>query len=547
MNRRRFLQLTGASLAGMALTPRRTLASGADAWKFGVMADTQWRAGAYSGGEPAACATTIIDAVNQQFIHHGVAFVIQVGDMVDVESVSGVRSLPTRAAHAIALYAAGIGFYPVRGNHEASAAAAQEIPVLFPQTLGIGSVLFGATDFESPVLRPTATDPTGVRLRGLTYSFNYRNVRCVLVDQFTRLDGSGSTNSNTLDQLDWICGRVASATSGQHAFVFSHKNLAGQNHKDGLFGSSLTSNLAARDTLISTMHSTGARLYMGGHDHMHYRSVIATRSGVHNVQQIICASNSYKFYVPTTPNEVYEAPVAHELFTLGYYIVTVDGPRVTVDYYSSSHGGDYADTNLVSPPGALRFYLRETFGYSLNGKQFVVPRGASYTPVQDSWGGTSVQVLSGWNGNQENSYTGRPLSKSVNTGWSAPASQDAAISNVLSLWGMADNLALLDSTLTGMLPDRDESRQTDAYTLALSFDPRFVRPSQLATGRVVLASRNASGRWVNAVDMNSGGKGSFRYGAWRPEYGLGTYGVDPKSSRVWAVLDHDGDFVAKLL
>jgi hypothetical protein len=112
---------------------------------------------------------------------------------------------------------------------------------------------------------------------------------------------------------------------------------------------------------------------------------------------------------------------------------------------------------------------------------------------------------------------------------------------------MADNLALLDSTLTGMLPDRDESRQTDAYTLTLSFDPRFVRPSQLATGRVVLASRNASGRWVNAVDMNSGGKGSFRYGAWRPEYGLGAYGVDPKSSRVWAVLDHDGDFVAKLL
>jgi hypothetical protein len=536
--------MAGVGLAG-AFLPGRIFAASSNAWKFGVMADTQWRAN--TGGEPGACATRIIDAVNQEFIRHGVKFVVQVGDMVDVESISGVRSLPTRAAHANALYSAGIGFFPVRGNHEASATAAQEIPVLFPQTLGAGSLVFGAANFESPILSSTATDPLGTRLKGLSYSFDYQNVRCVLIDQFTRPDGTGSTDSNALDQLNWVCGSLASKPSNQHAFVFAHKNLAGQNHKDVLFGSSLTSNLSARDTLIATMHANGARFYMGGHDHMHYRSVIASRNGASNVEQIICASNSYKFYVPRTPDEAYEAPVAHELFTFGYYIVTVDGPRLSVDYYSSSHGHDFADIDLVYPPSGLRFYLRETFGYSLNGKEFLVAQGGSYTGVQDSWEGNTARILSGSNGNTEKAYTGRALSKTVSTGW-APADpvQDATLTNILSLWGMADNLMLLDSNLTGMLPDSDESRTSDTYTLSLTFDPRKVRPSQLTGGRVVLATRNSSGNWINAVDRNTGGARSFKYGAWKPGYSLGTYGVDPKSNRVWAVINHDGDFAAKL-
>jgi hypothetical protein len=46
-----------------------------------------------------------------------VAFVAQVGDLVNDESVGGTRSLPARAAHADALYRSGIAFFPVRGNH----------------------------------------------------------------------------------------------------------------------------------------------------------------------------------------------------------------------------------------------------------------------------------------------------------------------------------------------------------------------------------------------------------------------------------------------
>jgi hypothetical protein len=519
------------------------------AWKFGVLADTQWRTGSSSGGEPASCAVTIIDALNDQFIQHGCKFVIQVGDLVDVETVSGVRTLPTRAAHAAALYSEGVGFFPLRGNHEGSATAAAEMPVLFPQMLGGGPYLFGAENFVSPVLSSTSTDPAGTRLKGLSYSFDYENIRCVLIDQFTRVDGTsynGSSNNNAVDQVPWVDAMLSSRDSDTHAFVFAHKNLIGQNHKDVLFGSSLTSNATARDEFLSSLYSNGVGYYLGGHDHMHHRSLVKTADGFSSVSQIICSSNSYKFYIPRSGDDGRETPLQQELFTIGYYIFTIDGPRVIVDFYSSNHGADYGDSDLVYPPG-LNFYLRETFGYSLNGKQFQIARGDSYATVQDSYGNTTVRILAGVNGNTETDYLGRALTKTVNTGWSYPLIDDNAASNILSLWGMADNLSLYDGGLTGLLPDSAESKKSDVFTLSLTYDSTKVRPSQLVSGKFGLASRNESGAWVNAVETNFGGSKTFKYGPWRSTYGLGTYGVDPSTRTVWAVVNHDGDFVAKFL
>lgn len=550
ITRRDFLKYSGTGLAGLTLamhfpflTPKRALASGT-AWKFGVMSDTQWKSGYPNSGEnPMSCAVSIINALNQQFIHHDVRFAIQVGDLVDVESVSGVRSLPTRVAAAQALYNAGIGFFPLRGNHEASKTAAGEMPVLFPQMLGQGSHLFGARNIASPSALP--------QLNGLSYSFDYENVRCVMIDQFTRPDGynvpssEGSYNANATDQLEWIDSALSSRDAESHAFVFSHKNLIGQNHKDNLFGKTLDSNLAARDTFITSLENNGVRYCLGGHDHMHHRSIIKTEDLQHSVGQIITSSNSYKFYTPAAGDDGRETPVSQELYSIGYYIVTVDGPRVTIDFYAKSHGFDYGDVDLLASPLAMPFYLRESFGYSLNGKQFLIAHGADYTTVQDNLGGTTVKILSGVNANAETDYLNRNLTKMVNTGWSEPHIMDGAASKVLTLWGMSDNLSLYNANLTGFLPDAAESKESDVYALSLSYDPKKVRPSDLISGKFGLASRDADGSWVKAVDTNFGGTKTFKYGPWRSSYGLGTYGVDPASRAVWAVVNHDGDFVAK--
>jgi hypothetical protein len=559
LDRRSFLKIGGVSLAGLAisrfdipylsyLSPKNALAMGSsNAWAFGVLSDTQWKLTA--GGENT-CATGIIDALNDQFIGHQCKFVIQVGDLADKEyvTIDGIKyrtPLPTRAAHAQVLYDNGIGFFPVRGNHEASATAAGEVKTLFPQTQGQGANVAGATNFDSPVL-----GVNGNALTGLSYSFDYNNVRCVLIDQFTRFDNSnyttGTNNDNAVDQVSWITSRLSSHTgSDKHTFIFSHKNLIGQNHKDVLFGANLTSNAAARDTFISACANNGVRYCLGGHDHMHHRSLVSTNDKSASVGQIICSSNSYKFYIPKAGDDGRETPVTQELFTVGYYIFTVDGPRVTVDFYSASHGSDYGDIDMVDAP-PFAFYLRERFGYSLNGEQYLVERGESYAGIESTYNGTKAKILSGTNGNTETDFLARQLQKTLCTGW-ADATTAGAASHVFSIWGMVDNLSLYSEALPGLLPAADESTETDVYALAMTYDPKKVRPSDLVSGRFVVISKDDEENWVSAVDLNTGGAKTFVYGPWKATYGLGTYGVDPRTRTVWAVLNHEGDFALKLM
>ena len=568
MDRRSFLKSGSLGLGGMVLGGSQlpwlikdavaaSVASG-QPWKFGVMADTQWTATA-SGTDPinnpGTCAAGIIRALNQQFINHGVKFVVQVGDLVDKETwtvssasgysdpfgyaggTTGIRTLPYRAWAAQDLYDAGIGFFPVRGNHEASATAANEMPLLFPQVTG-SDKLFGVSNVIAS---------SNSQLEGLSYAFDFDNVRIVLIDQFTRKNNTnynGSSNNNAVDQVAWVDSTLADRPSDMHAFVMSHKNLSGQNHKDCLFGSSSTSNQTSRDAFIASLDANKVGFYLGGHDHMHYRSIIKNSGMTKSTEQIICASNSYKFYIPKTPYDAYEKAVAQELFTVGFYIFTVDGPSVTVDFYSASHGGDYGDADLTLTPD-MTFFKRERFGYSLNGKEFVVANNEAYSVVQDSFQGTAFKILDGVNADTANDsdYGARDQVKTVKTGWKDRP--QGCSSAVLKLWGLANNLSLFNAALEGALPAADGDYVTDTYVASLSYDATSIRPSQLVTGRFCIAARNDDGEWINAVDLNEGGTRKFVLGRWKSTYALGTFGVDPTTKTAWAVLNRDGEFVVR--
>jgi hypothetical protein len=555
MDRRDFLKYSATGLASLAAGGAATLeqfiqaaaAAGpvGGAWKFGVMADTQWKAN-LDGKNPGTCAVGVITALNAQFIQHGVEFAIQVGDLVDVEydALNGnpsMRTMPVRAAAAQPLYDAGIGFFPLRGNHEKSQLAALEFQGLYPQTRGVGGNVKKAGNFSSPF----------ATLDGLSYSFDYDGVRFVMLDQFTRADATGSTDDNMVDQVPWVDEVLSDRASDSHAIVLSHKNLIGQNHTDTLFGSNPTSNLDARNEFIRSMAANGARYQLGGHDHMHNRSIIESPDGSAYVNQLICSSNSYKFYLPTRPSrdETYNFPrrernVVQELFTIGYYIFTVDGPRVTVDYYSSSHGLDYDDYNLTATPENMVFFKQETFGYSLNGKEFLIGQGESYAPVQDSFGGTNAAILDGTNQCAVTDRSLRPLIKNVNTGWSVAASGDmGAASHTLTLWNMADNLALWDYELVGLLPGSNRTSKSDTFVLSMSYVEDLAE--SLGNGRFGIAARAEDGTWVNAVDRNFGGTKKFVKGPWGPDYELGTYGVDPRTKTAWAVVNYEGDFAVR--
>jgi len=490
-------------------------ASAADKFSFGVMSDTQWKAN-IDGKNPNTVAVGIIGQLNQEFIRGGVKFVIQVGDLTDNGSAAAMQ---TRADAAQALYVAGVGFFPLRGNHESSGAAALQFQTLYPQSQGTGDHLAGATGFTSPMQT----------LAGLSYAFDYGNARFVLLDQFTRTDGTnylGSSNNNVVDQLPWIGSALAARPAGGHAFVFGHKGFITENHTDTLFGANPASNADAQNAFFASLFGNDVRYYFGGHDHMHNRALVLSPDGSAAVQDITASSNSYKFYVPLVPpnDVVYDDPqreieLSQELFTVGYYIVTVDGPRVTVDHYASPNGCG-GDCDLSVTP-ALTFSKRETFGYSLNGKEFLVRPGQRYDVVKDGYAGTTAAILDGVDGSNQTDHAGRPLSHVVTTGWSER--ECGAGSSTLYLWGMA----------TAMGSDR-----TDVHVVSLSYDPKYLRAEAIGNGGFGVVAKDPTGAWVNAVALNSGGVPTYVMGPYAPGYALGTYGVDPDTKTAWAVIDH---------
>ncbi len=116
---------------------------------------------------------------------------------------------------------------------------------------------------------------------------------------------------------------------------------------------------------------------------------------------------------------------------------------------------------MIQTTPALSFVKAETFGYSLNGKEFLVCQAgqekcnSSYTQVADTYKGTTAKILSGTNGSKaqdfkQNAHSSRRLTPAGLTRAANSAS------NILTLWGMADL----------------NSDRTDVYTLSLSSKPK---------------------------------------------------------------------------
>jgi hypothetical protein len=646
VNRRQFITRTAAGAAGavaltsvldacggsstpsatQAATDAQNLSTGA--WKFGVMSDTQWTTppgtvwsspaqaapGGVDASDPNTCAVGILNQIQQQFINNGVKFVVHVGDLADdTSSTVGNLGQDTRALYAQPLYNAGIGFFPLRGNHDdAYALLNSEFQAIYPQTQNgvhnaTPSRVFTTLATDSQVGSSKNTQPIPANngsqftvgsnfssptawnngLAGMSYSFDFNNVRILMLDQFTPVTGSASTpagwdangygdgSPTTISQQQsWISAQLSGRASGSHAFVFAHKGLLTLNHQDTLFSQSSSSittlaagnnanpayNPVQQNAFFSSLQSNGVRIYMNGHDHMYDRSLITSPDGKSQVMQIVAASDSSKFYPPvgsgnntntnalaalgsgsdangvpysTYSNDQYwnvnqaggtlrRAPVTQELFTVGYYIVTVNGANVNVDYYSASVSTYQSATDgevIVSSSPSLTFAKRESFGYSLNGQQYQVAQGAPYTVVQDkSSAGTTAKILSGSNGGSAKDANGLACIKVVNTGWLSASSGSA--SDILLLWG-------IDPCV--------ESAQRDTFTLSMGAGTALSKS-------LAICALDSNGNWSNAVNQNSGGTKNFMYGPWTANYGLGTYGIDPTTNTAWAILNYDGVF-----
>jgi len=530
-------------------------------WSFGVMSDTQWTCSTDPAGQnPNAVAVSIINQLNQQFIQKHVKFVIQVGDLTENGNDADIM---VRANAAQALYNAGIGFFPMRGNHETYANPANgygiaAVQANFPQTRGQMHT-FGATNFSSPT-------QVSLYLDGMSYSFDYSNARFVIIDDWATPDklvtAAGYPYGYSIaDQQDWISGRLKKTyRRPDHAFVFSHQNLMGENHQDCLFDGYTNANPDMQNAFFASLQKNDVKYYISGHDHIHQRSLIASPDGLSKVQEIICASDSSKFYTPKALDnanwfgqKVRETSVSQERYTVGYYIYTVDGPRVTIDYYADDHGNWLSDNNYpagttdltnlplnVTP--TFHFVKKETWSYSMNGKEFAVAQSGDYTMVKDSFLHTSAQILAGTNTSTAKDYTGRSFTQLVDTGWTSKMDHSLR-REILSLigWKAKDDDSLRSDilSLTGMAMAVG-SPETPPYVLSMSYEQG--KTMQLGNGGFGLATLDPDGNWVKAVSMNTGGIINFVVGPYNSSYGLGIYGVDPSTKTAWAVINYNGDF-----
>ena len=524
--------LRTAALVGACTPPASA------AWKFGVMADTQWTCTDPAGQNPTTVAVSIIDQINPQFIQAGVKFVIQVGDLADTGDDADET---VRAQAAQPLFDAGIGFFPMRGNHETYGTGNSfSIPVLqtlYPQTRGL-SQTFGATNFSSPTSVSSELD-------GMSYSFDYNNVRFVIVDPWVTpsvdISAAGYDFGYSITQQQpWISSRLDKSTRGtDHAFVLSHQPLMAESHQDTMFQGYTNANPDMQNAFYASLQSNNVKYFLAGHDHMNQHSIIASPDGLSSVHELIGSSDSSKFYTPKALNnanwfgqKTRETSVAQELYTVGYYIFTVDGPNMTVDFYSDTHGNWQSDASY--PLGAGRpdtnitpiftFAKKQTWGYSQNGTEFLVAEGASYPTTPYTFSGTTAQFLAGTNTSTAMDYTSRALTHAVDIGWDAATCETA--SAIMYLWGTTDI----------------GSSSGDTIALSISFDRMSVSDATLVSGGFGLATQDSSGNWTNAVAQNVGGTPNFVVGAWNASYTLGTYGVDLDTNTAWAVINHAGRF-----
>ena len=499
---------------------------------------------------------------------------------------SSKDNIDARALYAQGLYNAGIGFYPLRGNHDAAwagpAGSGPEFRGAYPQTrngvnnatpkyrpgLGVdphmkpdpktnpNTFVVGA-NFSSPDLTFN-----GVSKAGLTYSFDYENTRLVLLDQF---DDTGNTNASTIHhQQDWINSRLADPKRPPHAIVFGHKNMLGSRHWDTLFGNAvvkgdlgdgagidpatlpadrqaaLAEKRATADSFLAALAAYGVRYYICGHEHLHYDAMVTSPDGATRVRQIVSQAISSNYPTPDAPPSPNLMPIAEDTAYVGYYVYTVDGPRVTIDYHGAPVTPVKSNINKT-PDLDGKWQTRNTTGYSLNGRAFLVPRGKTYSIVEDSTAkavadgekgylGTTAKILAGANSSDAKTHAGVPLTKAIDTGWTPAA---GTLSDILTLWGMCD---------------LGEAR-ADTFGLSLRFPNAELTPEKIKSGKVVLAAKDAAGRWINAVDANvadpkNGGpsKNKFIVGPYQPGQGLGTHGIDPATNTAWAVVNHGGEF-----
>jgi hypothetical protein len=295
------LALTMVALSSVSVAPQSS------ATRFVVSGDSR--------GNGSGVNETILAELVQATLDEGADFILVPGDLVYGSSVPSTLYSELTQWRSIAqpLYDAGVGVYPVRGNHDAAYKYIWD------------SVFSGV--YALPNNGPTGEE-------NVTYSFSHENVFVVGLDQYTLLN---QVNQAWLDQQ-------FTANELEHVFVFGHAPAFKVSHAD-----CLDDHADARDTFWNSLTAEGARVYFCGHDHFYDHCRLDDGDGdpVNDVHQFIVGTAG----APLRSDGNYDGlngqwtPIrVHHEQEFGYTLVEIDGPNVTITWKHRVSAGVYEST-----------------------------------------------------------------------------------------------------------------------------------------------------------------------------------------------------------
>lgn len=349
----------------LLLLATTVLYAGAAPWKFIAVGDTR------GNSSTVPINSEILSEIANQIVHQGAKFVIVPGDLVYEGSLANFQSWKNLMGP---VYQAGIGVYPVLGNHDDN------------DVSGFKSV-FGVYIPDNGPLDEIDR----------TYAIEYDNVLVLALDTYVK---PGYVNQA------WVDANL-SANTRPHVFAFGHMPAFKATHID-----CLDDHLSERNTFWNSLKNAGAAVYFCGHDHFydHMRVEDSDGNPYNDVHQMIVGGGGAPLYT-TYAYDGANAPwspvnLFHEN-QYGYTLVEVDGHTVTMTYYHRTASNTYLPTSdvwtytvgtpnpptgLTAAPGNSQVALNWTASISAtsyNVKRATSNPDESYTTIATGVTGTS--------------------------------------------------------------------------------------------------------------------------------------------------------------
>ena len=299
----------------------------AESWKFIVAGDSR--------GSDNGVNTAILAEIATQIVSQAPEFIIFPGDLVNgYTSESNLQSqLMTWRNTMQPVYSAGIGVYPVRGNHEKGDSYA--VPTAW------NAVFSGAYGLPQD-------GPAGEQ--NLTWSVTHGtgSAKAIVLG----LDQYYPSADHKVPQA-WVDGKLA-ATDAPHVFAMGHEPAFSSDHDDCMDDAPTD-----RNVFLNSLIDAGGRSYFAGHDHFynHLRADDGDDNPDNDLHQFIVGTAGAPLrdegnyggdtgpWTPTkdTDGNGSDDPGAFEE-QFGYMVVEIDDLDVTMTWWHRTGANAYAAT-----------------------------------------------------------------------------------------------------------------------------------------------------------------------------------------------------------